>query len=292
MDNAAVEPCAHSPRITGSMGFMTKSTSQSSAVPRVAVVVPAFNEADYITDTIVALQAQEFDDFVHRGPLGGFRIIVVDNGSTDGTADLVRALADDSSVPITVLTEHEKGTGSAADTGFRYAIDAGAHFIARTDADTVPAPDWLAQITAPLLQAKRLVGGRVRARSGDGARAVAFNVVGMTWRVGHLVTWLRTRSQPEDLRKSFMVVGNNLALDSETYSASGGFPRTSIDDVDEDAVLQQRVTRQAGRRAVALAPRAVVYTSLRRLRAYGTQGYLDWYRSRATTDDDTPTDVR
>ncbi|GAB40437.1 MULTISPECIES: glycosyltransferase [Gordonia] len=266
--------------------------STELADPRVAVVVPAYNEVGYIDDTIRALQQQTFRDTAAHDAGAPFRIIVVDNNSTDGTGDLVRELASHSDVPIDVLTETEKGTGSAADSGFRHAIDGGAQFIARTDADTLPAPDWLTQIVAPLLDGKSLVGGRVRARSSDGARAIAFNLIGTTWRLGHFITWLRTRSQPAHLRKSFLVVGNNLAVSADTYCAAGGFPRTKIDDVDEDAVLQQRVTEYAGADSVALAPHAVVYTSLRRLQAYGTRGYLDWYHSKNAGDGDAPTDVR
>ena len=50
----------------------------------VSIVVIALNEADDIGDSITALMAQETDS--------GFEIVVVDDGSTDGTAEAVRAL--------------------------------------------------------------------------------------------------------------------------------------------------------------------------------------------------------
>ncbi|ROZ98060.1 glycosyltransferase family 2 protein [Gordonia sp. OPL2] len=264
----------------------------SSGTPAVAVVIPAFDEATYIADTLAALQAQTFDDVVHRRVLHGFRIIVVDNNSTDGTADVVRRVASSSSVPIEVISETEPGTGCAADTGFRHAIATGAIYIARTDADTLPAPDWLSNVVAPLLDGKRLVGGRVRARSEQGTSAAMFNAVGHLWRVGHAVEWWRTRSQPDELRRSFAVVGNNLAVDAEMYERCGGFPRTSIGDVDEDQVLQQRVRAVAGARGIALRKQAVVYTSLRRLEAYGTKGFVEWYRSDDRSTIDRDADVR
>jgi glycosyltransferase involved in cell wall biosynthesis len=264
----------------------------SPATPAVAVVVPAFDEAAYIAETLAALQVQMFGDVVHREVLHGFRIIVVDNNSTDETADIVRRTAASSSVPIELITETEPGTGCAADTGFRHAIALGAIYIARTDADTLPAPDWLSNLLVPLLEGKRLVGGRVRARSEQGTSAAVFNAVGHLWRVGHAVEWWRTRSQPDALRRSFAVVGNNLAVDAEMYQRCGGFPRTSIGDVDEDQVLQQRVRAVTGGRGIALRKQAVVRTSLRRLEAYGTKDFVEWYRSDDRSTIDRDADIR
>ncbi|AZG47375.1 glycosyltransferase [Gordonia insulae] len=249
------------------------------STPAVAVVVPAFNEENYIGATLDALREQEFDDVVHREVLCGFRVIVVDNNSTDRTAEIVRTVGARSPVPIEVIDETEAGTGCAADTGFRHAIDAGAVYVARTDADTVPASDWLANLLVPLLAGKRLVGGRVRARTEQGASARVFNAAGHLWRLGHAAEWWRTRHEPDELRRSFAVVGNNLAIDAEMYEQCGGFPRTAIGEADEDQVLQQRVRAIAGARAITLRKQAIVHTSLRRLEAYGTTGFVNWYRS-------------
>ncbi|GAA1457893.1 glycosyltransferase [Williamsia maris] len=261
--------------------------------PAVAVIVPMYNEKHLVLDTLRALEAQRFDQPVHRDVLGGFRVILVDNNSTDDTATIVSDfILAGTTVPFEMITEREKGTGSAADAGARRAIELGATYIARTDADTLPAPDWLASITAPLLSGKRLVGGRVRARSGDGMQSTVFNAVGRLWRVGHLVEWVRTRNHDPDKRRSFAVVGNNLAIDAEMYEKSGGFPRTSIEEADEDQVLQQRVRAITGGDGIALAPNAIVYTSLRRLDEYGTQGFVSWYASSDRTATEQNTDIR
>ncbi|MBW0124044.1 glycosyltransferase family A protein, partial [Pseudonocardia oceani] len=99
------------------------------------VVVPAFDEAAGIGATLDALAAQQDRDF---------RLVVVDNASTDGTADVVRAHP----LPVEVVVEPQRGTGAAADTGMRWAIAAGATHLARTDADCLPAPDWTARVKA------------------------------------------------------------------------------------------------------------------------------------------------
>lgn len=244
----------------------------------VAVVVPAYNEQRLIADTIAALERQHFDSLLQREVLGGFRVIVVDNASTDDTAAVVRQIIDATpAVPVELVTESEKGTGCAADTGVRHAIDTGAVYIARTDADSVPAPDWLGTLLTPLLDGKRLVGGRIRARGDEGYRSRVFNAIGVLWRLGHAAEWYRTRKEPDALRRSFAICGNNMAIDAEIYERSGGFPRGSIEHIDEDHVLQQRVRAITGAKGIALAKRALVYTSLRRLNAYGTRDFVSWY---------------
>ncbi|MFW0786526.1 glycosyltransferase family 2 protein [Gordonia sp. CPCC 206044] len=248
--------------------------------PLVAVVIPAFNEEKYISETLAAVCGQCFDDVVHRDVLNGYRIIVCDNNSTDRTAEIVREFASaEPSVPIELVTEKQAGTGCAADTACRHAIDTGAVYLARTDADTLPTANWLAALLVPLLGGKRLVGGRVLARPEAGSSATLFNLAGRLWRLGHAAQWWRTRSESDERRRSFAVVGNNLAIDAEMYECSGGFPRTSIGEADEDAILQQRVRALTGARGIALSKRAVVHTSLRRLTAYGVADYVNWYRS-------------
>ena len=97
------------------------------------VVIPAYNEAPGITATLTALRHQRNREF---------RVVVVDNGSTDSTVEIVDEFASaHPDLDLTLIHEPQKGTGAAADTGMRYAIEAGAVRLARTDADCVPEPD-------------------------------------------------------------------------------------------------------------------------------------------------------
>ena len=54
-------------------------------IPTVTVIIPAFNREFYVAEAIASVLAQTFADF---------ELIVVDDGSTDGTRDVVRAVAD------------------------------------------------------------------------------------------------------------------------------------------------------------------------------------------------------
>jgi cellulose synthase/poly-beta-1,6-N-acetylglucosamine synthase-like glycosyltransferase len=116
---------------------ITRPSEPGEKPTSLAVIVPMYNEAATITPTLDALRAQTRPaDFA----------IFCNNASTDDTADVVNTYIAEHALPWTVITETQKGTGAAADTAVRTAISMGASHIARTDADCLPAPDWLEQI--------------------------------------------------------------------------------------------------------------------------------------------------
>jgi glycosyltransferase involved in cell wall biosynthesis len=112
---------------------------------RVSVVVPARNASATIGRTLASLAAQDLD--------GRYEVVVVDDGSDDGTADIARAAPG----PVTVLALGALGAAEARNRGVRAAT---ADTIAFTDADCFPTPDWLARGLEALADAD-LVQGRV-----------------------------------------------------------------------------------------------------------------------------------
>jgi biofilm PGA synthesis N-glycosyltransferase PgaC len=99
---------------------------------RVAVIVPAFNEAGSLADTIRSLQAQTHlpDD-----------IIVVDDGSDDGTGELARSLG----VRVVRPAANTGSKAGAQNVGLPYVT---APLVVALDADTVLAPDAIARLVA------------------------------------------------------------------------------------------------------------------------------------------------
>lgn len=226
------------------------------------VVVPAFDEAAGIGATLDALAAQQDRDF---------GLVVVDNASTDGTADVVRAHP----LPAEVVLEPQRGTGAAADTGMRWAIAAGATHLARTDADCLPAPDWTARVRAAFAGLD-LVAGRLLPRRDEGLpawqRGVLVGAVGVAGTFGRFRPGNRVAGA---LGPYVMSAGCNMAITAELYERAGGFPRTRIQDVHEDRALVNAVrpltARYGARRDV------VVRGSSRRVRAWGLVRTLGWY---------------
>lgn len=99
---------------------------------RLSVVVPAYLEAERIGATVEQLRA----DLEKVGNDGGLEIIVVDDGSTDGTAAAARAAGADQ----VISHERNRGKGAAVRSG---VMAARGRTIAFIDADMAYAPDQL-----------------------------------------------------------------------------------------------------------------------------------------------------
>lgn len=230
------------------------------------VIIPAHNEERSIAATLQRLTEQTDT---------AFTLVVVDNASTDATADVVGRYAD--RLDLHLLHEPVKGTGAAADTGMRYAIANGATLLARTDADCLPSTEWIAALRRALAGGLRMVSGPLRPRTDE------FRLRWWERRLLPAVVWLAAtfgRFRPGNRDASYigpyvMMPGCNVAITAELYEASGGFPRTRIEQVHEDRALVNRVRRLT--RDYGLRNDMVVNGSVRRLRAYGLIGTLGWY---------------
>lgn len=226
---------------------------------RLAVVIPVFNEPD-VTRTLDALLRQRDRADLH--------VYVVDNGSTDDTVHRVQHFADSHpALSLTILSEPQKGTGSACDTGFRRAITDGFTIVARTDGDSEPVEDWVARIRdlfAHHPEAQLVGGTSIPLRNGhyrwgdDVLMPVALRLLRIMIAAKHLdAAYLR------------FVAGHNMAVRSSAYLATGGFERTAIDKCDEDITFSARVCHRMGWGAVRIDPELKVATSMRRVRRYG-----------------------
>jgi glycosyltransferase involved in cell wall biosynthesis len=91
-------------------------------------------------------------------PAGGWKLIVVDNGSTDRTSEIVQSFRD--SLPLTLLQEPQPGKNAALNTGLEQIE---GDLVVFTDDDVFPRPDWLVQIrtSADIRQNCSVFGGRI-----------------------------------------------------------------------------------------------------------------------------------
>ncbi|WP_208815953.1 glycosyltransferase family 2 protein [Micromonospora echinofusca] len=232
------------------------------------VVVPAYNEAARIGDTLDALARQTDLDYT---------LLVVDNGSTDGTSTVVASFAARSPVPTWLIHEPQKGVGAAVDTGFRYAIAHGARLLARTDADCLPHPGWLAAARTALDRGAGMVCGQVRARRdehGPVGRAVFRLLVAIAAGFGRVRPAHRGRQFRAPYR---MHAGNNMAITAELYEQVGGMPRRPS---PTDRTFLNRVRRATD--SIVHSRAMVVENSTRRLRAYGLRRTANWYLDRGS----------
>lgn len=110
--------------------------AEASRTPVVSIVIPAYNAAKYIGETLDSVLAQTFDEY---------EIIVVNDGSPD-TAELECALAPYRS-RIVYLTQENGGPGRARNTAIRAAR---GRYVALLDADDQWEPEYLAAQVATL----------------------------------------------------------------------------------------------------------------------------------------------
>lgn len=108
---------------------------------RSLVVIPTYNEAANILSVL---------EVVMRLP-GAFTVLIVDDGSPDGTPDLVRGAQKRFPGRIVLHERSAKlGLGTAYIHGFRYALAEGFDYICEMDADLSHPPEDLPRLSAPI----------------------------------------------------------------------------------------------------------------------------------------------
>jgi glycosyltransferase involved in cell wall biosynthesis len=109
---------------------LTHDEPRPAPVPAVSVIVPAYNAAPYIGETLESVFAQTFTDY---------EVVVVNDGSPD-TPDLERVLAPYRE-KIVYLTQENRGLSGARNTAIRAAR---GRYIALLDSDDLWEPEYLA----------------------------------------------------------------------------------------------------------------------------------------------------
>ncbi|MBI4677692.1 MAG: glycosyltransferase family 2 protein [Elusimicrobia bacterium] len=104
------------------------------SLPRVSVVIPAYNAASFIETTLDSIRAQTFTDY---------EVVVVDDGSQDGTHRVAEAYLSGHRLEGRVIRQENKKIAGARNTGMRAAA---GEFIALLDHDDLWRPDKLALV--------------------------------------------------------------------------------------------------------------------------------------------------
>jgi glycosyltransferase involved in cell wall biosynthesis len=139
-------PSNDAPAVTGDSGH-PDGGGVSHAFPRIVAVIPALDEASSIALVVETLRKGR--------SVALHRIVVVDNGSTDGTGEIARR------VGASVVREERRGYGYACLTGVLAAEE--ADVIVLLDGDAADDPNDFSAILEPLLAGKAdlVVGSRM-----------------------------------------------------------------------------------------------------------------------------------
>jgi len=117
------------------------------------IVIPTYNEADNIEKLI--------DKILFQG-LRNLDILVVDDNSPDGTAEIVEKLATLENNIYLLKRSHKAGLGTAYVAGFKYAIDKKYDYIFEMDADFSHDPDEIPHFLAAIKSCDVVIGSRYK----------------------------------------------------------------------------------------------------------------------------------
>lgn len=209
------------------------------------IVVAAYNEAPTVAACVASLLAMSHSNLA-------VEIVVVDNGSTDGTPDILARFGDS----IRVLVERTRGAAAARNCGIRAAR---GPIVAFADADCVVEPDWLTHLIAPLAdRTVGIAGGTILSLAG--ANRIA--------RFGDVIHDHRDAIERQEHP---YVISMNWASRREVLIEAGLFDEALLRGQDVD--LSWRI-RQAGYRLV-YAPEAVLrHHNQHTLRGLAREGYV------------------
>jgi len=186
---------------------------EAGGVPPVTVVMNLYDEEARVARLLAMLEAQGID---------GLRVIVVDDGSTDRTREVVAAYR--GPLRVTLLPLPHVGLAPARQVGLD-AVEEGIAVV--VDADMTFPPGWLRAMAA-LFAADPRLGGAASRVAGSGSAWVARG--GQA--VREVLAWVRSRS-----RRPWMV-GHGMAVRAEAYRGLGFVAdRLTAEDLELSARL-------------------------------------------------------
>ncbi|MEU4237057.1 bifunctional polysaccharide deacetylase/glycosyltransferase family 2 protein [Actinoplanes sp. NPDC026619] len=232
----------------------------------VTVVVPAYNEKECIADTLRSLAASTHP----------IRIVVVDDGSTDGTAEIAESLA----LPnVTVIWQPNSGKPAALNTGI---ANAGTEVVIMMDGDTVFEPDTVRLLVQPFADP------RVGAVAGNAKIANRTTMVALWQHIEYVVGFSIDRRAYDVAQCMATVPGAVGAFRRNALRQVGGL---SDDTLAEDTDLTMALLRTGWRvvyeehaRAWTEAPATMPQLWRQRYRwSYGTMQAM-WKHRRAIVE--------
>lgn len=222
---------------------MAENRPGSNSNPMVTLIVINFNGLRYLAELFEGLESQTFQDF---------RVILVDNNSTDGSPDFVQIHFPSVSV---LRLPTNLGFGQAANLA---AKQSESRFIAFLNTDLKLKPDWLENLLAPLGEDPRLAATASKMLLYDRPHLIngvggVMNYIGYTWDRGMMEEDCGQFDEPAEV---LFAPAAAALYKRSAFDAAGGFDNRFF-MYHEDVDLGWRVWLLGYR--IRTAPDAVVY---------------------------------
>lgn len=208
----------------------------NQARPFMSIVIPTYNRPDQLA---ICLRACSRLDY----PRDRFEVIVIDDGGVTPLDDVVNRFH--GLLSLKLLRQENAGPATARNRG---AVEAGGEFIAFTDDDCAPAPDWLEALAAQFVASPDCAVG------GETANVLTQNLYSTASQL--LVSYLLIyyNGAPERVR---FFPSCNMAFPTKPFLDVGGFNVSFPRSAGEDRELCDRWQHRGYR--MSHAPEAVVY---------------------------------
>src|SRR5205807_1054381 len=208
--------------------------------PSVAIVVPAYNEQVMIERAVRSLAASEYEDF---------EVVVIDDGSTDRTAEIIAGLEFDN---VRLVRQDNAGKAAALSTGVEVTS---SDVVVMVDGDTLFEPDTLAKLVRPFADPE------VAAISGNTKVGNRRGLLGRWQHIEYVIGFNLDRRMYEALQCTPTVPGAVGAFRRDVLEELGGVPGDTLAE-DTDLTLAigrtgRRVLYAADARAWTEAPSTV-----------------------------------
>jgi len=190
---------------------------------KLSIIMPVYNEIHTIAEIVRRVRAVELAVPVGFGPEDGTifefqrEIVIVDDGSTDGTRERLRALRDDADTVI-VFHERNQGKGAAVRTGLQHA---GGDVMLIQDADLEYDPREYPALLQPIVEERSKVVYGSRFRGGPTKAMFFWHMVGN--RFVTLVTNLLYNTILSDMETCYKVFTREVADRIDLKSPRWGF---------------------------------------------------------------------
>ena len=191
----------------------------------VSVIIPAYNASSTIGKALDALSRQKC--------FQPFEVIVVDDGSTDNTGEILRVFNKMGTVPFRIIRQDNAGPAAARNHG---ASLAQGEYLAFTDSDCIPHEDWISTLMAGFSQSHvGVVAGSYGIANPESrlARCICEEIL---WRHAHLMP---------KFPNSFG--SYNFCVKKNVFDAVGGFNPEYRHASGEDNDLSYKITRSGWR---------------------------------------------
>jgi glycosyltransferase involved in cell wall biosynthesis len=204
--------------------------------PLFSIIVPHYRRPERLGAFLHALVQLDY-------PRDRFEVVVVDDGSETPPETVVAYFHD--RLDVVLLRQSHAGPATARNTG---AARAKGKFLAFTDDDCAPAPDWLQALAARFTATPdRAIGGRTLNGLPDNLHSTASQM---------LIDYLYSYHDANPNQRCFFA-SSNLALSADRFHAVGGFDTTFPRAAGEDRELCDRWLYQGYR--MTYAPEVRVY---------------------------------